>query len=84
MLLAVGQLLLEIHTFKMEPIRNDWNVYSKWWQQMESAGLRAYSCELNYAAFTKLPAPEAMEMNFINNCNGAPNCGTLVRQVSSF
>ena len=54
MLLAVGQLLLEIHTFKMEPIRNDWNVYSKWWQQMESAGLRAYSCELNYAAFTKV------------------------------
>ena len=70
--------MLEIHTYGLNP-RNDFKQFDTWWRQMEDAGLRAYSNELNYPAFAWLEAPMAMEMNFINNCNGGANCGTLVR-----
>jgi len=76
--LPFGQLLMEIHAEKTA------NAYKteqlgEWWTSLEKAGLRAFNSELNYPAIHWLQFPTAMEMNFINNCNGKARCGTLVR-----
>lgn len=77
---AVGQLMLEIHTYALER-RNNFEDFAAWWRQLEAAGLRAYSSELNYPSYAWLEEPMAIEMNWINNCLGEKACGTLVRDV---
>lgn len=78
--LPFGQLLMEIHA-ERTPSAYKTEEFGDWWHLLEDAGLRAFNSELNYPAIHWLRFPTAMEMNFVNNCNGKARCGTLLRDV---
>jgi len=74
--LPFSQLLIELH---LDHNQKSLEEFGAFWESLEQAGLRAFSSELNYPSIFWLAYPTAMEMNFINTCNGAKKCGKLVR-----
>jgi len=76
--LPFGQLLLEIHAERTEHAYAT-QEFGAWWKMLEDAGLRPFFSELNYPSAHWLPYPTAMELAFVNNCNGRAKCGSLLR-----